>query len=168
MRHGLLVVSGTALTTAALAAALGGGAQEARSNAAAQPASTAPVLTPVHVRPSTGGPRTRFSVSFRAPAQTGTIGQVRRWDVLTATGPSRARCVSHVQMTLPASAAGSTERARLVPGSGTAHWCTGTFGGVIRQTVTTICGGGGAKLMCPMLLIHPRTVGRFRFVVKPG
>jgi hypothetical protein len=68
-------------------------------------------------------------------------------------------------MALPAAAAGSTVRARLVPGHVGGRWCTGTFRGVITQTVSVTCGSGPA-VACPMLVIAPQTIGRFHFRVR--
>ena len=122
--------------------------------------------SPVHVHPSVGGPRTAFTVSVRIPTQTGTFGQLRRSDSLTVTGPSHRRCVGSASMLLPARAAGSTVRLRLVPGRRPAHWCTGTFHGVVTESQTVQCGGPPQQIVCPMLMIRPQTIGRFRFVVR--
>ena len=123
---------------------------------------------PVHVHPSTGGPRTAFTVSVRIPAQTGTFGQLRRSDSLTVTGPSRRGCVGSTEMPLPARAAGSTVRLRLVPGHRPSHWCMGTFRGVVTESQSVQCGGPPQQIVCPMLMIRPQTIGRFRFVVRHG
>lgn len=130
-------------------------------------ASTAPGQATVHVRPFRGGPRTAFTVSVRIPTQTGTFGQFHRSDVLSVGGPRRPGCVSSARMVLPAATAGSTVRARLVPGHRPAHWCAGTFRGVIMETQSVIC-GGSPHLVCPLVLIRPQTIGRFRFVVRRG
>jgi hypothetical protein len=122
----------------------------------------------VHVRPATGGSRTAFAISVRIPAQTGTFGALRRSDSLTATGPSGRGCVASTEMPLPAAAAGATVRLRLVPGRRPARWCAGTFHGVITQSEAIRCGGPPQQIACPMLMIRPQTIGRFRFVVRRG
>jgi len=123
----------------------------------------------VRVHPATGGPRTAFTITVRIPAQTGTSGVFRRSDTVTATGPSRKGCAASAEAPLPAAAAGSTVRVRMVPGRRSAHWCTGTFRGVVTQSQSTTCGGGGSPhLACPMLMIRPQTIGRFRFRVRRG
>ena len=122
----------------------------------------------VHVRPSIGGPRTGFEVSVRIPAQTGTYAGFDRSDSLTATGPRGAGCVAVTETVLPSAAAGSTVRVRVIPGHRPAHWCTGTFHGVITESQSVDCGPPNAQIACPMLVIRPRTIGRFRFVVRRG
>ena len=121
----------------------------------------------VHVHPSTGGPRTAFTVSVRIPAQTGTFGQFRRSDSLTATGPSGRGCVASAETALPPAAAGSTVQVRVAPGHRPARWCTGTFHGVITESQTIRC-GGPPQIACPMIMIRPETIGRFRFGVRRG
>jgi hypothetical protein len=125
---------------------------------------SAPSPSAAHVRPSQGGPRTAFTVTVRIPAQTGTIGQFRRFDSLSVTGPSRRGCVGSAERPLPARAAGSIVRLRLAPGR-RAHWCTGTYHGLVTQSQTVTC-GGGPQMACTMMMIRPQTIGRFRFVVR--
>ncbi len=162
MRRGLLVLVSAVLVPAAVAVVPSAGAVPG----ALKPGTTQPSLTmtPVHVRPVIGGPRSAFTVSLRIPAQTGTIGQVHRSDSLTATGPRRGGCVSSVQTVLPAAPAGSTVRVRLVPRR-RRHWCTGTFHGVIIESQSITC-GGAPTTACPLLMIRPQTIGRFRFRVR--
>jgi hypothetical protein len=173
MRRALTLLSAVALlvavpATGALALGAAGGATGGGAGAAparaGQPSTTSG-LTPVHVRPGTGGPRSAFAVSLRIPAQTGTFGQFRRSDELSATGPSGSGCVSHVTMVLPAAPAGSTVRLRLVPGHSPAHWCAGTFHGKIMESQTVVC-GANPKIACPMVMIRPQMIGRFRFAVR--
>jgi hypothetical protein len=121
----------------------------------------------VHVRPATGGPRTAFAVSVRIPAQTGTFVGFRRSDSLSASGPSGPGCVGSTEMPLPAAAAGSTVHVRVAPGR-RSHWCAGTFHGVITESQSARCGGPPQQIACPMIMIRPQTIGRFRFVVRRG
>ena len=153
MRRGLLTLSAAAgLAAAALAPAASG--------------SAGPSAASVAVRPAVGGPHSAFTVSVRIPAQTGTVGTFHRSDVLSAGGPNRPGCVSSARVVLAPAPAGSTVRVRLVPGHRPAHWCAGTFRGVIMETQSVTCGGGGTRLACPMVMIRPQTIGRFRFVVR--
>jgi hypothetical protein len=121
----------------------------------------------VHVRPATGGPRTAFAVSVRIPAQTGTFVGFRRSDSLSASGPSGKGCVGSTEVPLPAAAAGSTVHLRVAPGRGS-HWCAGTFHGLITENQSARCGGPPQQIACPMIMIRPQTIGRFRFVVRRG
>jgi hypothetical protein len=163
MRSGRRILYGAALASAALIAVPVAGAVAAGSNAAASSG-----LTPVHVQPSVGGPRSAFTVSLRVPQQTGTSAGVRRTDTLTATGPSRPGCVSSAEQPLRAATAGSTVRVRLVPGGRSAHWCAGTFHGSIVESQTVRCGPPLAQILCPQIMIRPQTIGRFRFDVRRG
>ncbi|HWD76073.1 MAG TPA: hypothetical protein VG371_13100 [Solirubrobacteraceae bacterium] len=164
MRRGLLIVSSALLGILALvapiAAAVAGATNPSPAGHAADTA-----LTPVHVRPATGGPRSAFAVSLRIPTTTGTSGQYRRTDSLTVTGPRRTGCVWRAAMGLPAGAAGSTVRVRLVPGRLGGHWCAGRFQGVVTESQSVICGPNPARA-CPLVMIASQTIGRFRFRVR--
>jgi hypothetical protein len=162
MRRGLLILVSAVLVPAAIAVVPSAGAVPGALNAGPTPPSLS--TTPVHVRPSIGGPRSAFTVTLRIPAQTGTIGQVHRSDLLTASGPRRTGCVSSVQTVLPAAPAGSMVRVRLAPRRGR-HWCTGTFHGVIIESQSITC-AGGPTAACPMVMIRPQTIARFRFRVR--
>ncbi len=152
MRRSLLKLGAAGALSAALLAVPGAGA--------------AATAAAVGVRPGVGGPHSAFTVSVPIPAQTGTLGTLHRSDILSAAGPRRPGCVSTARMALAPAAAGSVIRVRLVPGRRPARWCAGTFRGVITETQSVTCGGGGIRLACPMLMIRPRTIGRFRFVVR--
>src|SRR5579884_927790 len=120
-------------------------------------------LVPVHVGPARGGPHTRFTVSLRVPAATGPASGVRRTDAVWVTGPRRSGCLSVAQGTLPVAAAHQLVRVRLAPGIGQ-RWCAGTFRGVVTQTISVVC-GPPREFACPMVMIAPQTIGRFRFHV---
>ena len=159
------VVAAAGVAVPAAGAAPAGG-QAASAQSARMSMSSG--LTPVHVQPAVGGSRAAFTVSLRLPSQTGTSGDVRRTDTLSATGPSRPGCVSSAAVPLRAAAAGATVRTRLVPGRRSAHWCTGTFHGTVVESQTVPCGPPMAQILCPMIMIRPQTIGRFEFVVRRG
>lgn len=167
MRGGLLILSSALLVMLALVAVPIAVAPTGAAGAARPPRATSESLIPAHVRPAAGGPRSAFTVRLRIPTQTGTFGQFRRMDSLAVTGPRHKGCASNMEMGLPAAAAGSTVRVRLVPGRPGGHWCTGTFHGVITETQSIVCGGTPARA-CPMLMTAPRTLARFRFRVRRG
>jgi hypothetical protein len=169
VRRVLLILSAAVAGLAVVVAVPIAGAVPARSNAGSTEATGSSTASPaaVHVHPSIGGPRTAFAVTVRIPAQTGTFVGFRRSDSLTVSGPSRRGCVARTEMALPAGAAGSTVRVRVTPGHPSGHWCTGTFHGVVTETQTITC-GGDPQLACPMIMIRPQTIGRFRFAVRRG
>jgi hypothetical protein len=166
MRRGLLILSSA---FAVFLTALAPTAAAVRGATSASPArqATETTLTSVHVRPATGGPHSAFAVSLRIPAGTGTFGQGRRTDSLSVTGPNRGGCVSRAAMDLPAGAAGSTVRVRLVPARFGGRWCPGSFQGVITESESVICGPNPARA-CPLVMVAPQTIGRFRFRVRGG
>jgi hypothetical protein len=45
---------------------------------------------------------------------------------------------------------------------GATSWCAGTFHGRVVMTERLLC---GPPRLCPMLMIRPQTVARFRFKV---
>src|ERR1700684_377779 len=120
-------------------------------------------LVPVRVSPSTGSPHTTFSVSLRIPSQTGTSGFIRRTDTLAVDDPHHSGCVGAAQMTLPAAAADTMVRIRLIPSRLGGHWCTGRFGGVVTETEQTSC---PPEKGCPLFVVAPRTIARFHFRVR--
>jgi hypothetical protein len=118
----------------------------------------------IFVAPASGGPRTTFRISFRAPATTGTVGDTLRFDTISVSGPRRpARgCVSGAAVTAAPALRGSLTRASLNPHRLDGGWCAGTFHGTVSTHVTIICAPVTA---CPELVIAPRPIGRFRFLV---
>ena len=87
---------------------------------------TAATTTKVVVRPRTGEPHTRFSLSFRWPDTTGASGNWKWIDTLSASVPMRSGCVWYATATLPRSQAGATVRVTLDPSRLGGRWCTGT------------------------------------------
>ncbi|HET8979377.1 MAG TPA: hypothetical protein VFN87_14530 [Solirubrobacteraceae bacterium] len=156
-RPRLLVIPG--LAAALAAAAVPAGARPARADRAATG------MVSVRLQPGAGGPRTTFTVSFRRRAQTGIQGGVSRRDSVIVFGPRRSRCVSTAEMGTPTGAAGTMVHVRLAPGRLGGRWCAGTFRGEIEETVSVLCRPGPARA-CPMVMIAPQTIGRFRFRVR--
>lgn len=151
MRRSLLVVS-TALAVLILV-----------PMAAAVTSAVATV--PVAVHPGAGGPGTTFAISLRIPSPTGTEGVIRRRDTLSVSGPGAAGCISSAVLTLPDAAGGTMVRMRLNPSRLGGHWCVGLFRGAVVETQSAVCGPGPARA-CPLLMIRPQTIARFRFRVR--
>lgn len=128
------------------------------------PAPAALAAVHVSLRPGTGGPRTRFTLSFRAPARTGTFSGLRRVNRVIVSGPRGSQCASSVSGTLPAARAGARLRVMIAPGRGR-HWCGGRFHGRLVAYESVLCSGSPARA-CPLLVIAPRTLARFSFRVK--
>jgi hypothetical protein len=165
MRRGLLVLSSALLGILALVAPIAAAVPGATNPNPAGSVTNTTTLTPVHVHPATGGPHSAFTVSLRIPTTTVTSGQYRRTDSLTVTGPHRTGCVWRAAIGLPAGAAGSTVRVRLVPGRLGGHWCAGSFQGVVTESQSVFCGPNPARA-CPLAVVAPQTIGRFRFRVR--
>jgi hypothetical protein len=47
------------------------------------------------------------------------------------------------------------------------HWCAGRFTGTLLERRTTICGPPPvrAQIVCPLYVLAPRVIGRFKFQV---
>jgi hypothetical protein len=120
----------------------------------------------VSMTPGSGRPSTVFTVSFRSPDRTGRFASVQRTDVLSASGPKpKAGCVATVSTTLPATRKGHRLRVRLRPGRRGGSWCVGRFRGSVVERLTSIC-REAPRHACPLVLIRPRTIARFSFVVR--
>ncbi len=121
----------------------------------------------VSMKPGSGRPSTTFTVSFRSPDRTGRLGSVQRTDILTADGPKpKAGCVAELSTALPATRKGRRVRVKLRPRHFGGSWCAGHFHGSIVEHMTSTCRQGPAHA-CPLAVIAPRTIARFKFVVKP-
>ena len=149
---------GTTAVTVALTAVLA---------ASTQAAGLGP-STKVSVIPGSGGPRTHFTFRFRVPVATGTFGSVIRRDTLSVSGPRVAGCVSRASATLRKARKGSRARLAIGPGAvSRGGWCAGLWHGTVVQTEVLRCKPIPA-LVCPQLVVAPRTLARFRFRVKPA
>jgi hypothetical protein len=143
--------------------------------AAAAVASAAAAVSsaPIHVTPAAGGPRTVFSVSFRAPQRTGVEGSLRRFDQLSASlspAAGASGCLTSVDVSVPAADKGVLVALRLDPQSlrvdPQAHagrWCAGTYRGQIEELAGPVCQPGRA---CPAFIALLGTIGRFSFTVR--
>lgn len=126
-------------------------------------APSALALTRVTVRPGTGKPTTKFVLTFRAPARTGTIGTVRSHYQIAASGPKGKRCVTSVVATLGPTKLHAHVKVTLRPRGHGGIWCSGRFHGRVLEYQTVVCGPATA---CPDIAILPQTVARFSFTVK--
>ena len=129
-------------------------------------AATAVLSAPIHVSPAVGGPRTVFSVSFRAPQRTGVEGSLRRFDQLSASLPPPAAgggCPTSVDASVPAAEKGALVTVRLDPHAHGGHWCVGSYRGQIEELAGPVCRPGQA---CPAFVALLGTIGRFSFVVR--
>jgi hypothetical protein len=81
---------------------------------------------PVTVKPGSGGTKTRFVVSFRAPERTGLVGTTWRRYQVNATGPARSNCVWDPFAQAPPSRKGARVKLVLDPAK---------LGGVVVRTV---------------------------------
>ena len=133
--------------------------------AVASAATTVPTA-PIRVSPAAGGPRTVFSVSFRAPDRTGVTGSLRRFDLISASvapAAGRSGCLSTLDADVPAAAQGSPVLVRLDPHRHAGRWCLGTYHGQVEELAGPVCRPG---LACPAFVALLGTIGRFSFVVR--
>jgi hypothetical protein len=129
-------------------------------------AATAVLTAPIHVSPAAGGPRTVFTVSFRAPDRTGVVGSLRRFDQISASVPPAAGsggCLTTLDATVPAANRGSRVVVRLDPHDHAGRWCVGTYRGQIEELAGPVCKPG---LACPAFVALLGTIGRFSFEVR--
>jgi hypothetical protein len=117
----------------------------------------------VTVRPSSGGTRTRFAVSFRAPVTTGrSVHSLYR---INASQSARSVCQSAATVVAPPTRAGAIRRVVLAP-RGSKRWCAGTFRGQVWHVISrSPCRIGEA---CPALEPRPKLIGKFTFRVTHG
>ncbi len=120
----------------------------------------------VTVTPKAGQTRTKFVVSFKAPASTDGSSTTHRYTVSASTSSgastnSASGCVSTASKAITSATAGERVQVKIKPGSSGA-WCTGTYKGLVRETTTPKCSPGEA---CPMY-IAIATIGTFDFRVK--
>lgn len=119
---------------------------------------------PITVKPRTGGPHTRFVISFSVPQSTGRFGGLGRRYILGAAQSRLAPgCVSDVSVNLPDTRAHALMRVTLAPRRFGQRWCTGSFRGQIEELQAPVCFKGK---VCPAYVALIGTVGRFAFRVK--
>jgi hypothetical protein len=118
----------------------------------------------IAVKPSHGGTKSRFKVSFVAPDTTSITGVIRRTYTVQATNArSRAGCTSEAAVSVTNAVAGSRVRVKLARTAG--PWCRGTFHGRIDEFVRPMC-GPPVLAVCPMFMSQLRRVGTFKFHVR--
>jgi hypothetical protein len=116
----------------------------------------------VNVNPPTGGPRTDFTISFRAPDRAGTYRGRRRWYEISATGPhSGGSCDSGAAAQAAHARRHSRVRVKLRPGAG--GWCPGAFQGKVVEEQAPVC---PPREICPRYVVLVKTVGRFSFQLR--
>jgi len=145
---------------AGLAVALAGALAASAQAAGAGPA------TRVSVKPGSGGPRTRFALTFRVPVAIGTYGSFVRRDTASVKGPRGTRCVSSATATLRRARKGAKAKLTVGPGPvSRGGWCAGLWHGTVVQSEVVRCAPSPTRA-CPYLVVAPQTLARFRFRVK--
>jgi len=115
----------------------------------------------VSVSPAQGRPKSKFTVSFRAPDSAGLEGSLRTLYSVQASGRAGAnRCTSRAGAGVASARARSRVRVTLQASRG---WCKGTFHGRIDETQSPIC---TAHLACPLFVRIVRRIGTFTFRVR--
>jgi hypothetical protein len=118
---------------------------------------------PISVTPAKGRPKTKFTVSFRAPASAGARAGLWTQYAVEANGRAgRHGCVSQTSVAIGHASAGSRVRVKLSPAARNG-WCKDTFRGRIEETQRPIC---SPHLLCPMFIVLVRQVGTFTFRVR--
>ena len=121
----------------------------------------------IRVSPARGGTHTTFVLRFSIPVATGMTGSLRVSDDVTVNGPAATGCVGHAELPLRAAPAHTAFTVTLNPSHLDGHWCTGRFNGMLVQRQTTLCPPGPVQqaMICPLYVIAPRVLARFRFTV---
>jgi hypothetical protein len=114
------------------------------------------------VTPSHGTPSSRFVVNFTTTTTTGTTGGTIRTMMIRASGSNHAPsgCTNRIEQGVNIRRAGA-QHVGLSAGSSGAHWCRGTFSGVVQEEIRPNCTPGTA---CPEY-IAIETIGSFSFTV---
>jgi hypothetical protein len=115
----------------------------------------------VLVSPSSGTPRSVFTVSFLVPLQSGAVGATRRNYQVSAQSVSDltpTSCAATFSTTAAVSSAGVRVSVHLHPSH---NWCLGTYTGRVSETVTPVC---APTQPCPQyMMLHE--IGSFTFLV---
>jgi hypothetical protein len=138
-------------------------------------AASAPVAlgagTPVRVSPGKGGIHTNFVLRFSIPDATGTGGVANVADSVSVSNSGHEGCIGTADLPLRAAPAHTAFKLSLNPAHLGGHWCTGRFTGAVVERRATICPPGPVRqsIVCPLYVVAPRVLGRFRFtVVQPN
>jgi hypothetical protein len=105
------------------------------------------------VKPRVGHPRTKFEVSFTAPARTGRSGLSLTWYSVLA----QASCGKTVSTRVPATRKGERVHVML---SAKRRWCAGMVKGQLLETFGFVCPG-----ICAGPAVRVKTLARFTFRV---
>jgi hypothetical protein len=121
----------------------------------------------MRVSPGRGGIHARFVVRFSIPDATGATGNVNVWDTVSVRGPDRKGCVGQAEIPLRTAPALTAFKITLNPSHLNGHWCAGRFDGALVERRSPICGPtpAPAQIICPLYVLAPRVIGRFRFQV---
>jgi hypothetical protein len=122
---------------------------------------------PMRVSPGRGGTHTKFVVRFSIPDATGASGNADVWDTVSVRGPNRKGCVGQAEIPLRTAPALTAFRITLSPSHLNGHWCAGRFNGTLVERRSPICGPtpAPAQILCPLYVLAPGVIGRFRFRV---
>jgi hypothetical protein len=120
---------------------------------------------PIRVSPGTGGIHTNFVLRFSIPDASGITGDVDVADSVSVTGEGHRGCVGEAELPLRSAPAGTAFKLTLNPSHLDGHWCTGRFSGALVERRTTICAPVPEQIVCPLYVVAPRVLGRFRFTV---
>ncbi len=123
--------------------------------------------TTVSVSPGRGGVHTNFTLHFAIPAATGITGAINVSDDVTVSGPGHPGCIGETGLSLHSAPAHTAFTITLNPSHLDSHWCLGTFTGALMQRETSVCQPGPvqAAIVCPLYVLAPHVIGRFRFTV---
>ncbi len=125
--------------------------------------------TRVSVTPARGGVHTNFTLRFVIPAATGITGAINVSDDVTVSGHGHVGCIGETELPLHSAPASTAFRITLNPAHLNGQWCSGTFTGVLIQRETSLCQPGPVQtaIACPLYVLAPQVIGRFRFTVTP-
>ncbi len=129
---------------------------------AAVGATTGGSRVPVTVKPAIGSPSANFTVSFRAPLQTGGGSAGGPRYELRASGPRGRRCGSSASTAVGPTRGGQRVQVRLAPPAPARDWCRGRYTGELIEVLTPRC---PPREACPMF-IAVMDVGNFSFRVR--
>ncbi len=120
----------------------------------------------VGVAPKYGTRSTKFTVSFTAPDRSGVTATMDRRYEVSATGPAGAKgCVDSATRLGYSPRARARVRVILNPKAFGRGWCTGSFSGTVTEITGPVCPKGE---ICPAFAVLVRTLGRFKFHVRPA
>lgn len=156
-----LIPVGIAVVLAISLASCGQSSSSASPGGSSNPAPQ-PTDHGLTVTPSTGGPRTTFSLRFIAPASSQRMAHSKIGFTLGLAGPPGIGCIGSRSVELPAAIKGDPVPITLDPARLGGAWCVGTFKARVLELGTPVCGAG---TMCPQFVRVIGTVGKTTFRV---